>query len=114
MDKPIEVIFLKLAEEFVDNMEYSARKKLFKAIRKTKERIIGPWFKKMAGSNGIYEFSIDNSGKFYRLFAFWDRESGTETLIIGTHGISKKTNKTPPAEIRKAVKIMNGYFDAKR
>jgi len=114
MDKPIEVIFLPLAEEFVESIEPKARKKLFQGIRKTKERLIGEWFSKMKGSDGIFEFRFDESGKFYRLFAFWDTEGEAETLIAGTHGIAKKTNKTPKQEIRKAERIKREYFDAKR
>lgn len=114
MDKPIEVIFLKLAEDFVDELEQKARKKLFKAIRKTQVREFGQWFKKLRGTDGIYEFRIDEGGKFYRLFAFWDSEYETETLIIGTHGIAKKTNKTPNEEIKKAERIKREYFEEKR
>jgi len=114
MDKPIEVIFLKLAEDFVDELEQKARKKLFKAIRKTKAREFGQWFKKLSGTDGIYEFRIDESGKFYRLFAFWDSEYESETLVVGTHGIAKKTNKTPNEEIKKAERIKREYFKEKR
>jgi mRNA-degrading endonuclease RelE of RelBE toxin-antitoxin system len=49
MEKPIEVIFLKQAEEFVNELDEKTRKKLFYAIRKIKERLIGPWFKKFGG-----------------------------------------------------------------
>lgn len=111
MEKPLEVIFLTQAEEFVDSLEYKARRKLFQAIRKTTERIIGQWFTKMPGSNGIYEFRFDDNGKFYRLFAFWDDKQLKETLIVGTHGIVKKTNKTPIDEIKKAERIMKEYFE---
>jgi len=41
MEKPITVIFLSQAEEFVVELENKARRKLFSVIRKTKERIIG-------------------------------------------------------------------------
>jgi phage-related protein len=110
-DKPIEVIFLKPAEEFIAKLDKKARNKLFKAMRKTQERIQGHWFKKLKGTNGIYEFRIDESNKFYRLFAFWDKEGKTETLIVGTHGIAKKTNKTPANEIQKAERLKQEYFD---
>ncbi len=70
----------------------------FPAMRKPETS----WFKKLKGTNGIYEFRIDESNKFYRLFAFWDKEGKTETLIVGTHGIAKKTNKTPANEIGNA------------
>jgi phage-related protein len=114
MDKPIEVIFLAHAEDFVDSLEVKARVKLFHAIRKTKERLIGQWFTKLKGSEGIYEFRFDESGKFYRVFAFWDTEFQPETLIVGTHGIAKKTNKTPKEEIDKAERIKRDYFEEKR
>lgn len=114
MEKPIEVIFLNQAEEFIDSLDDKSRRKLFQAIRKTNERLIGHWFSKMAGSDGIYEFRIDESGKFYRLFAFWDKDYSHETLIVGTHGIAKKSNKTPKEEIRKAERLKQEYFEEKR
>ena len=36
----------------------------------------------------------------YRLFAFWDETE--KSIIIATHGITKKTDKTPKKEINKA------------
>ncbi|MBI4646356.1 MAG: type II toxin-antitoxin system RelE/ParE family toxin [Bacteroidia bacterium] len=45
-----------------------------------------------------------------RLFAFWDSSGDIETLIISTHGIYKKTNKTPKSEINKAEQIKRDYF----
>lgn len=112
-DKPIEVIFLKPAEEFIDKLDKKVRNKLFKAMRKTQERIHGHWFKKLKGTNGIYEFRVDEGNKFYRLFAFWDKEEKSETLIVGTHGIAKKTNKTPVNEIQKAERLKQEYFEYK-
>lgn len=113
MDKPIEVIFLKQAEEFVNAMEEKARKKLFQAIRKTKDRLIGQWFTKLKASDGIFEFKVDENGKFYRVFAFWDSENNKETLIVNSHGLIRKTNKTPKSEIRKAEQIKREYFEEK-
>lgn len=50
------------------------------------------------------------NGKFYRLFSFWDSRGETHTLIVCTHGILKKTNKTPKSEIEKALIIKENYF----
>lgn len=47
----------------------------------------------------------------YRLLAFWDTE--TETLVIATHGFTKKSQKTPPKEIAKAQEIRKEYFNSK-
>lgn len=114
MDKPIELIFLKQAEEFTDSIENNPKKKLFQAIRKTKERLFGQWFAKLKSSEGIFEFRVDDNGKYYRLFAFWDTEGDEVTLVVATHGLIKKTNKTPTSEIRKAEQIKRGYFEEKK
>lgn len=49
----------------------------------------------------------------YRLFAFWDKTEKSETLVISTHGIIKKTNKTPSGEIEKAEQLRKLYFEKK-
>ena len=110
MIKPIEIILLQDAEKFVDTIEISARTKLFYAIRKTKMRIYGDWFEKLKGSKDIFEFRVKDSNKFFRLFAFWDSSGDKETLIVCTHGLIKKTNKTPSQEIEKAEMIKERYF----
>ena len=67
--------------------------------------------KKLEGSN-IWEFRTLYDGMCYRLFSFWDTE--TQTLIIATHGIVKKTGKTPPKEIAKAESLRKQYFELKK
>ena len=48
---------------------------------------------------------------YYRLFAFWDKD--INTLVVATHGIVKKTQKTPKSEITKAEGIRKQYFENK-
>ena len=67
-------------------------------------------FKKLESSE-IWEFRTLFNGTCYRLFAFWDTE--IEALIVATHGIVKKTQKTPKREIEKAEKLMKEYFNDK-
>ncbi len=110
MKKPIEIILLPEAEKFIDEIETSARKKLFYSIRKTKMRIYGDWFEKLKSSKDIFEFRVKDSNKFYRLFAFWDSTGDTETLIVCTHGLIKKTNKTPKQDIEKAENTKGNYY----
>lgn len=110
MQKPIEIHLLIQAEEFLDNIEQPVRKKFFIAMRKTKSRIFGDWFQKLKATKDIFEFKVDNNGKFYRLFAFWDTNDSNQTLIICTHGLIKKTNKTPKSDIAKAEMIKNKFF----
>ncbi len=44
---------------------------------------------------------------------FWDRVNGKDTLVVATHGILKKTQKTPPKEIKKAEDIRTQYLEHK-
>ncbi|MFN8330604.1 MAG: type II toxin-antitoxin system RelE/ParE family toxin [Saprospiraceae bacterium] len=44
----------------------------------------------------------------YRLFTFWDKNQNR--VVVATHGIIKKSNKTPKKEIEKAEIIRNEYF----
>ena len=67
-------------------------------------------FKKLEDTD-IWEFRTLYNGTAYRLFAFWDTESGA--LVVATHGIVKKTQKTPPKEIRKAERIRQEYYNDK-
>ena len=67
-------------------------------------------FKKLEETE-IWEFRTLYNGIAYRLFAFWDKES--DTLVIATHGIIKKTQKTPTKEIAKAERIRKEYFEFK-
>lgn len=110
MIKPIEIILLPEAEKFVDKIEISAKKKMFYAIRKIKMRVHGDWFEKLKSSKDIFELRVKDSNKFFRLFSFWDSTGDTETLIVCTHGLIKKTNKTPKKDIEKAEMIKEKYF----
>ena len=66
---------------------------------------------KKLDDSDIWEFRSLYNKIAYRLFAFWDTKE--ETLVIATHGIIKKTQKTPPKEIVKAEKIRLEYFKDK-
>lgn len=112
LKKPIKVRLLKDAENYILEQNEKIQKKFFLAFDKTQAGHKGKWFKKLKGSDGIYEFRERDHQKFYRVFAFWDSETHA-SLIIGTHGIDKKSNKTPPKEIRKAEQIKKRYFKTK-
>ncbi|WP_211228193.1 type II toxin-antitoxin system RelE/ParE family toxin [Aequorivita capsosiphonis] len=68
-------------------------------------------FKKL--DSEIWELRTKYIGLQYRLLAFWDKTDKTETLVLATHGIIKKTDKVPKADIEKAKKIMAEYFAQK-
>ncbi len=106
-----QLVFLEDAKQFIQDIPKQAQKKLLYNIwrvaegEKNKEL-----FKKLENSN-IWEFRTLYNGIAYRLFAFWDTDE--ETLIVATHGIIKKTQKTPKKEIAKAETVMKQYFETK-
>ena len=110
MQKPITVALTDEADAFVEHLPSAVRKKFAKAFEKTQAGFQGDWFKKLPDTDGLWEFSADGPNHTYRLFAFWDTQGAVETLIICTHGLDKKTQKTPKAEIAKAERIRREYF----
>lgn len=61
----------------------------------------------------IWEFRTLYNRTHYRLFAFWDRIDKIDTMVISTHGLIKKTDKTPMGDIEKAEKLRKLYFQQK-
>jgi hypothetical protein len=77
---------------------------------KTKAGLRGEWFKKMSGTDDIWEFRTLFNKTYYRVFAFWHRSGNKETLIVCTNGLVKKTDKTPAEEIERAERIKREYL----
>jgi len=113
LNKRIEVRLLKEAEDYFFDQTEKIQAKFLKIFEKTELGFRGDWYEKLNDSDGIFEFRYNGHQKFYRIFAFWDSEDET-TLIMGTHGFDKKSNKTPSKEIRKAEQIKKMYFEAKK
>ena len=109
--KKFEVLFLTEAREFLLEMDEKSRNKVIFNIDKAKITNDNNLFKKLKGE--IWEFRTLYNNTHYRLFAFWDKEEKHETLVLTTHGIIKKTAKTPEKEIEKANQIRLKYFEQK-
>lgn len=103
-----DVEFLEGAAEFLDNQEYKVREKIIYNITKARYSNDKELFKKLNGD--IWEFRTLYKHTHYRLFAFWDKRSDAETLVITTHGIIKKSEKTPQADLNKAVRLRKLYY----
>jgi len=108
MEPKFSVEFLPEAVEFMNNLEEKARDKIYFNIKKAQVISDNELFKKL--NSDIWEFRTLYNGIAYRLFAFWDKTKTKETLVIATHGIFKKTNKTPQKEIEKAENIREQYL----
>ena len=109
--KKFEVLFLTEAREFLLEMDEKSRNKVIFNIDKAKITNDNNLFKKLKGE--IWEFRTLYNNTHYRLFAFWDKEEKHETLVLTTHGIIKKTAKTPEKDIEKANQIRLKYFEQK-
>lgn len=106
------IVLTEGAQTFLESLPYDAKEKIAYNIRRVMAGEINKdLFKKLENSDGIWEFRTLYRKIAYRLFAFWDTEK--ETLVIATHGIIKKTQKTPSKEIAKAEEIKRKYFEIK-
>lgn len=104
-----KVIYSDEVEAFLDSLDNKVRMKIIYNIDKARLNLDPELFKKLDAD--IWEFRTKFNKNQYRLLAFWDKRKKVETLVIATHGFIKKTQKTPKAEIDKARKIMETYFN---
>ena len=112
MNKPLfNLVTLKEAEDFINRLAPDVIRKMFYNIDKVAGGVKDPELFKKLGDTEIWEFRTLWQGVAYRLFAFWDTDG--ETLVIATHGLVKKTQKTPKNEIKKALAIRKEYFKDK-
>jgi phage-related protein len=113
MDNQVfQLVVLEEAERFLKTLSPSVRKKIAYNIRKIQGGIKDAELFKKLENSGIWEFRTLYEGIAYRLFAFWDTR--TDTLVVATNGIIKKTQKTPSKEIAKAEELRRRYFETKK
>lgn len=67
------------------------------------------YLKYIEGTNGLFEVRVQLGSNIFRIFCCFDGNR----LVVLFSGFQKKTQKTPPKEIDRAVKIMNEYFNDK-
>jgi len=59
--------------------------------------------------DGIYEIRIKVGSDIYREFSFFDEGN----LVILLHGFTKKTQKLPRKQIKKAIQLRRAYYENK-
>jgi|SRR5690554_5049289 len=110
-DFKFQVFFLEDALDFLDKLDEKSRDKIFYNIWKARNTNDKELFRKLQGE--IWEFRTLYNKTYFRLFAFWDKDDKTETVVISTHGLIKKTDKIPRSEIEKAERLREKYFNEK-
>lgn len=112
MNANFDIELLPEAIEFLEKLDVKSREKIYYNIKKAQFVNDNELFKKL--NEFIWEFRTMYNGKTFRLFSFWDKSGEQETLVVATHGILKKTQKTPTKEIKKAEEIRVQYLEYKQ
>ncbi|MFK7002129.1 type II toxin-antitoxin system RelE/ParE family toxin [Flavobacterium oreochromis] len=112
MDYKFKVEFLEPVIEFLESLDEKSREKVLYNIWKSRSVNDNELFKKL--EDEIWEFRTLYNKQYIRLFAFWDKSDKLDTIVISTHGIIKKTGKTPKAEIERAESLRIRYFNEKK
>lgn len=99
-------------EDFFKVQPQKVKDKIIKVldIIEQVERIPATYLKYIEGTNGLFEVRVQLGNNIFRIFCFFD---GNKFVVLLT-GFQKKTQKTPPSEIARAVKLMNEYYEEKR
>lgn len=103
-------MYLEEADAFMQSLPVKVRAKILYNIMVAQHENDPELFKKL--NDNIWEFRTRFNGMAYRLFAFWDKD--IRAMVIATHGLIKKTQKTPPNEIRRAEAIMKTYYERRK
>lgn len=106
-----ETRFLEAANEFIAGLEGKTIRKLLYNIRLAEQTNDPRLFKKLRDE--IWEFRVRDGSNQIRLLAFWDKSEYQKTLVIATHGFTKKTDRIPGNEIDRAKRVRDRYFDKK-
>lgn len=104
------IIYSNEVIDFLKGLDAKVKAKIMYNINRCKYIMSKDLFKKLENTE-IWEFRTLYAGIQYRIFAFWDKDM--EALVVTTHAIIKKTQKTPRREIEKAERIMKEYFKNK-
>lgn len=95
-------------QEFLDALSAKVAQKVLWTLSLLEDLEIVPsiYFKKLTGTEEIWECRIQYGSNIYRIFCFFDRHS----VVVLTHGLVKKSQKTPQREIDKAESYRKDYL----
>ena len=110
--QPITIVLSDEAKTFIKLQPLKAQQKIYYNIFKVEGGVMDKELFKKLDNSEIWELRTLFNGICYRLFAFWDNE--IKAMVVVTHGIIKKTQKTPKKEIEKAERIRKEYFNDKK
>jgi putative addiction module killer protein len=97
-------------ERFMENLTLKVQEKIKYGLLllKTQDRMPAKFVKHIR--DGIFELRTEFEGNIYRVFFIFDNGN----IVVLFNGFQKKTQKTPQAEIDKALKIKEEYYADKQ
>ena len=111
MNEKFKIEFLPEAVEFMESLDQKSQQKIYYNIKKAQLTNDPELFKKL--NDNIWEYRTFYNKTHFRIFAFWDKSQRQQTLVLSTHGLIKKTDKTPKTDLEKAERIREQYFEQK-
>jgi phage-related protein len=99
-------------EEFLDRLDGRQAQKVTWVLRLIGELAVVPakYFKKLVGTEDIWEARVDSGRDTFRLLGFFD---GLRIIVL-THGFQKKTQKAPKQAIVLAQERRRDYLRRKK
>lgn len=93
-------------EEFMQGLSEGAQRKIDYALDllKVEHRVSAKFVKLIR--DGLYELRAEWDGNIYRVFFIFDGGR----IVVLFNGFQKKTQKTPPGEIAKALRLKEEYY----
>ena len=100
------------AAEFLDALPGKQAQKVTWVLHLIEELPVVPanYLKKLVNTDDIWEVRIASGNDIFRLLGFFDGQQ----LVVIDHAFKKKTQKTPPQEIKTAEERRKDYFRRKR
>ena len=95
-------------EEFLDSLTDQQARKVTWVMRLVEQLQLVPrqYFKKLLGTERIWEVRIQVAGNIFRILGFMD----TDNRVVLTNGFTKKSQKTSHQEIALAEKRRQDYY----
>jgi len=99
-------------EEFLDDLSDRDAQKVTWVLRLVEQLEMVPqqYFKKLVGTEDLWEVRVQIGGNSYRLLGFFDGS----VLLILTSGFAKKHQKSPAREIELAHQRRNDYLQRRK
>ncbi len=98
--------------EFIDSLTGKAAQKVVwtLSLLEELETLPAAYFKKLVNTDDIWEVRVSLGSDAFRIFCFFAGRS----IVVLTHGLVKKTQKTPPREIERAEAYKREYLSRRK